>query len=83
VISYLIPFAEGWLDKAVILRGTTSKARSPLKVNKPGQFGLLFGRFDRLVQPRNTSSKQSQGAIAGLTVVQGHIKEQLGDTKLS
>jgi hypothetical protein len=83
MVSYLIPFAEGWLNKAVILRGTASKARSPLKVNKPWQFRLLFGRFDGLVQPRDTSSKQPQCAIAGLTVVQGYIKEQLGHTKLS
>lgn len=82
-LAHLVALAQGWLDKSVILRGTTSKAWPALEIHKPWQLGVLLGRFNGLVPARDTSSKQSQCAIIGLAIIQGHIEEQLGHTELS
>lgn len=83
VVTYLVPLRESWLNPAVVLRGTASKARSTLQIDQPGQAVLFLGWFDGLIQARDTPSKKSQSAFVGLAVIDGDIKEQLDDAKLA
>jgi hypothetical protein len=55
-----------------------------LKINQPRELllALAIGRINWSLQTTDAPSKESQIAVIGLTVVHGHIKEQLCHAKL-
>ena len=83
LVTYLIPLGEDWVDPAVVLRGTASKARTTLKKEEPRKVGLFLGWLEWFVETRHTSSKKSQSGSIRLLVVDRDIEEQLANPQFS